>query len=397
MAPNRKGTKRKSESPPPEEGDVKKYRTRASSRNKSVSYKEEVSSSEAEEVPQKAEIGHDSNFEGDSSSSSSEEEKVPEEVESSSNESSKKKSSPYFSSVSAARNRRNAAATKNGKVKKNLKLAVAAASQKQVFKPVNLDQVDIQAEVNLSGSDSEDNSCSSSDDDFIKPIKKKKSPSKPKTATEEVDKEESEENAVSEQQEDAALDAWSSNLEALNNCQPKASASNDTTEVAPTVPSAVKAKGGSSRKPKASKTKTEKKKPSPSKRAVKAGGERLPSNVAELLKAEKNDQELSSEDDENWEKVAANSSSPNGEGDDYQLPAEGVEIVLAGGQTFGRKRKGPDIQNLIRLKINRIRREVQLVFIFIQIYHFYKRLLIISFYYRICIKCLLLPTWRTVI
>lgn len=296
MALNRKGTKRKSESPPLEEGDVKKYWTRSSSRNKSVSYKEEVSNSETKEVPQKAESGPDSNFEGDSSSCSiRKEEKVP-EVDSSSNESSKKKGSPYFSLVPVARNGRNAAATKNGKVKKNsTKLAVAGASLKQVFKPVNLDQVDMQAEVNLSGSDSEDNSRSSSDDDFQKPINKKKSHSKPKTAAEEVDKEESSENALSEQQEDAALDAWSSNLEALNNCQPaKASTSNDTTEVAPTVPSAIiKANGKSSRQPKGSKTKTEKKKPSPSKRgAMKAGGERLPSNVAELLKAEKNDQEL---------------------------------------------------------------------------------------------------------
>lgn len=375
MAPNRKGTKRKSESPPAPEEDVKKYKTRASSRNKSVSYQEKVSSSEAEEVPQKAERKDDSNFEVDNSSSSSVEEKVSEEVDSSSDENSKKRSSPYFTSAPTARKRRNAAATKNGKVsqvkKNSVKFAVATMSQNQVFKPVNLDKVDIQAEVNLSGSDSDDKPSSSDDDDFQKP--KKKSISKPKTETEKVDEENADEKALSEQQENTALDPWSSNLEALNNCQPKVSTSNEVTEEAPTSSSVIKSKGVSSRQPKTSKNKKEKKKPSSSKLVVKADGERLPSNVAELLKAEKNDQELSSEDDENWEKVVANkdSSSPNREGEDYQLPAEGVEIVLAGGQNFGRKRKGPDIQNLIRLKINRIRREIQLVLLFIQFYIFF--------------------------
>ena len=97
MAPNRKGTKRKSESPPLEEGDVKKYWTRSSSRNKSVSYKEEVSNSETKEVPQKAESGPDRNFEGDSSSCSiSKEEKVAEVATAAATKAVRRKASPIF-------------------------------------------------------------------------------------------------------------------------------------------------------------------------------------------------------------------------------------------------------------------------------------------------------------
>lgn len=88
------------------------------------------------------------------------------------------------------------------------------------------------------------------------------------------------------------------------------------------------------------------------------GGSKL--SVSEMLKLEKSEEQASSEDDENWETVKP--AKINETSESLDQPKKNVEIILEAEQAWKRKRKGKDLQEMIRLKINRVRKAIQLVF-----------------------------------
>lgn len=227
---------------------------------------------------------------------------------------------------------------KNSRVLPNIPINIG-------FKPVSIDITKMKSELDLSDS-SDSDSLLNNDDCCSKTL-----PSKPVSETDHEFESDSFKKQEQEQglcsaiknelvEESDKINPWLQNLEALKS---------DAGELQETKP-----------KPNEKKQPTRGKKIRPpskkSPKVPKKKGQTEESSVAEMLELEKAQDYSSSEsDDENWEKVKAPCIASERE---RELP-KSVEITL---ELSGlkKKKKGLDVENMIRLKINRIRREIQL-------------------------------------
>ncbi|XP_057368952.1 DNA repair protein complementing XP-C cells homolog [Daphnia carinata] len=328
MAPS-KGAKRKSDSPHTEGVETKRYSTRSSSK-KRVSYNES-DDGEENEAPSKI------------ISSSDDDDFVIEDKEAIKYEKKKKQSPPST----------NASQTK----KKNVKYLALGHSDtpKQAnsrlvvngpfnigFKPVSIDITKMKSELDLSDSSDSDSSLNN---DCCSKTPASKLTSETDHEFESVSYKKQEQGLCSTiknelVEESDKINPWIQNLEALKS---------DASELQETKPKQIEKKqptrGKKVRPPSKKSPKVPKKK-----------GQTDESSVAEMLKLEKaQDSSSSDSDDENWEKVKAPCVASERE---QELP-KSVEITL---ELSGlkQKKKGLDVENMIRLKINRIRREIQL-------------------------------------
>ncbi len=332
MAP-KKGAKRKSaESPAAVENflEKKQYATRSSNR-KRVSYNESDSNAEAEvyEPPKKIMC-----------SSSDDEVVTGDEEESHSEKNSKISPSTTF------KNKKNLIPQQETLRKQNGKIISQLVPINVSFKPVSYDSSKIKSELNLS--DDSDSESSSNDDCYPKQSQTNTftSISENSNNAEKYQGQDSATQAKGEilaESESVGINPWVKNLEALQN--------DYVIEEAPLVISHENTPSTSTSR------KGKKLKQLPKK--INKNVKRTESNeisVAEMLKLE-NAQSDCSEDDENWERVKPAMSDATDK--ERELP-KSVEVTLdiSG---LKRKKKGMDVENLIRLKINRIRREIQLV------------------------------------
>lgn len=353
MAPAR-GSKRKSESPPELGSDVKKYRTRSSvAARKQTNYHEDSSDDEAETQNHKR-----------MESSSSEEDFV---IDSHQIDSKEEETTPRSS-------RKRAGLSKPNVISMQRQLKDESCNAQQVrnpaFKPVAIDSSGVKIELDLSDSDSSSsNDCNNLSDDKRKSkyfLSRTKEISTSIDATAGV--------ADAEQSTDVAPDIWMKNLEALHGqshvIQEKVPhGENSCTTVNDIKVEAVSSKrkaqhkqqrkesAKSNAKGKQLKSSAAKSKLT-SKKSSQAAGVTNQSelNVVKLLKEEEPDQDTSSDDDENWERVV---DVPPVSGDS-EVP-KSVEVILEVDEPWKRKKKGRDLQDLIRLRINRIRKAIQLV------------------------------------
>lgn len=336
MAP-KKGAKRKSaESPAAVENLVEKkqYATRSSNR-KRVSYNESDSNEETEaevyEPPKKIMC------------SSSDDEVVTEDDEESHNEKNSK-----ISPSTTFKNKKNLKPKKETLKKQNGKIISQLVPINVAFKPVSYDSSKIKSELNLS--DDSDSESSSNDDCTPKKIQTNTftSLSENSNNAEIYEGQHSvtqQKGEIPAESESVGISPWMKNLEALQN--------DYVIEEAPLVISHENTPSTTT----STSRKGKKLKQLPKK--INKNVKRIESNeisVAEMLKLE-NAQSDCSEDDENWERVKPAMSDAADK--ERELP-KSVEVTLdiSG---LKRKKKGMDVENLIRLKINRIRREIQLV------------------------------------
>lgn len=321
MAPRKAGTKRRSDSPISERNvETKKCRTRASKRNQ-VSYKEDSDFSENEAIQGKKGIS-DKDF------------AVDEEMN---------------DEVSSSKSRTRAKRAPKTNVPPHTNHSISA------FKPVNVDDFKVTSELNLSDSDSDDSTS-------IAITSNKYSPSSPHSIHSSIKQEKKDDDLTSTGNQSLpgnlnanvpATDIWMSNLEALNhgkvlNCKNDDKLSKDAIK----SPS-IKTKN-------LKKVREKKQRKAPAKEKSKKTKQEDPEDidVSELLKFEKlhADAADESEDDENWEKVKEETMLQ----EERQLPDK-VEVMVDVGDGMKKRRKELDIQNMIRLKLNRIRREIQMV------------------------------------
>jgi hypothetical protein len=334
MAPN-KGAKRKSESPQREENvtERKRYSTRSSNRNR-VSYNNESEDDDVKEPPAKIVCSsEDDDFMID------DEAKDKKEII---------KSSPTLSETDKRKSRfsvnhRDSSKQKNAKVLPQVPINVG-------FKPVSYNVSKMKSELDLSDDSSDSENSMKAKDFCFTTIASEKECDKdfPESACMKQNQEKlhctpSKKVLVEELNIDSptGINPWMQNLKALKNEVHQENECQMKTEIIST-----KAKG-------------KKIKPPATKKINKDPAKNSPLNeisVAEMLKQEKIQESSSEDDDENWEKVKPSCDVPE---QARKLP-KSVEITLevSGLKT---KKKGLDVENLIRLKINRIRREIQLV------------------------------------
>lgn len=341
----KKGAKRKSESPPTVLGDEverKKYITRSSNR-KRVSYTETSNEDEINEPPVKVVC-----------SSSDDDFMV---VDNEKDDDKQHQTNRRLSLVTANHNKKNSkpsTSLKKGSRTKSNEAITSCQPMITTFKPVNIDASKIKSELNLSDESDSEDSCS--DDKSLREFKSspkgKISSCFPNNCDDQ--KQWTEHTTVKAEieaeAENIALNPWMKNLEAL-----KDENNHGTVHLKEEAP-----------------LKTEKRKSTPKKgKKVKQSAKKTPKNVssssglqeisvAEMLKLEEN-QDSSSEDgdDADWEKVKPIVSSVDNQEQEKELP-KSVEVTLDV-SGLKRKKKGTDIKDLIRLRINRIRREIQLV------------------------------------
>lgn len=338
--PPRKGAKRKSESPPTVETSApgKTYSTRSSNR-KRVSYNESENEDEVNEPPPKILCSSsDDDFVVD------DEEKYEQDCA--------KLPSVIATEVNNKKIAKKTIAHKKQVLKKNGKNSNPQAPINIAFKPVSYDESKIKSELNLSdNSDSED----SSDEGSCSPQNSSTDAACQATSSKlskVLDNQMQQTDCSVKNETDVGTDCdgvnpWMKNLEALQNeC-------NQFNQIQPPM-----------------KTEHTPKKGKKTKQVLKKGSKNTmmktePNEitVAEMLKLEK-DQSSSSEndDDENWEKVKPTATCDDPE-QERELP-KSVEVTLDV-SSLKRKKKGLDLHNIIRLKINRIRKEIQLVILFI--------------------------------
>ncbi|KAI9558622.1 hypothetical protein GHT06_015410 [Daphnia sinensis] len=332
MAPS-KGAKRKSNSPHTEGVERKRYSTRSSSK-KRVSYTESVGgdSGEENEAPSKT------------ANSSDDDDFVIEDREAKHEE--KKKQSPPSTTASQTKKKNvkhlalgqsDVPKQANSRVLPNVPINIG-------FKPVSIDITKMKSELDLS--DSSDSESSLNNDCCSKtPASKSISKIDHESESSPYKKQEQEEvlcSAIRNElvEESDKINPWLQNLEALKS---------DAGELQETKPKQIEKKQP---------TRGKKIKP-PNKKSPKFSKKKDQtdeSSVAEMLELEKaQDSSSSDSDDENWEKVKAPCVASERE---RELP-KSVEITL---ELSGlkQKKKGLDVENMIRLKINRIRREIQL-------------------------------------
>ena len=327
VRPN-KGTKRKSESPETEENVAatrKRYSTRSSNR-KRMSYNE--SDDESNQPPVKiACSSEDDDFLIQDEETKGEEETV--------------KSSPTSSETDKRNSKCSVTKPKNTFKRKSAKILPQVPIHVG-FKPVHYNISKLKSELDLSDSSDSETSMEAEDCTFTENLCKMQNQEKTHcTPSKSVLVEEL--NIVSP----TGISPWIQNLNALKNEVYQENEPIIKTEVIP------------------KKSRGKKLKPTPSKKINKCAATKKmvvqpkEISIAEMLKEEKvQDPTFSSEDDdENWERVKASPCVVPEQ--DRELP-KSVEITL---EVSGlkNKKKGLDMENLIRLKINRIRREIQLV------------------------------------
>lgn len=332
MASRKTAAKRRSDSPASEcDVERKKYRTRASNRNQQVSYKEEHVDSESCER-------QDKDFE--------EEFHTNETIDEASTRSSKQKPRTKRSLKKSPTN------SGSGANSVTANLIIPA------FKPVNVDNLKVKSELDLSDSDSDD-----SDNAVANTSKTSKQPSTNPLSSHSNVKHEKGDDCVSEKAENsqsgsvglAISDIWMKNLEALNHG--KSSDTSNDLVIEKENCSVVKTEISDSKPEKPEKlvrNRQRKQKKTPTKEKRK--GKKDMDVLDELLECENLQFDSAiSEDDENWEKVKEEKVIE----EERELPDK-VEVMVDVGDVK-KKRKGVDIQNIIRLKLNRIRREIQQV------------------------------------
>ena len=348
--PPKKGAKRKSESPTTEGNLVerKEYRTRSSNR-KRVSYNESDSN---EEPPTKIVCSSsDDDFVIDGDATGANNEQIS-------------KTSPF----TASQNKKN---SKSSAPKKNTLKSHNVTSSSQIpinsaFKPVSLDSSKIKSELNLSDSDSESSSSDCNSKSSQNETRFALPGNTNKVEECKVRNNTPQKKEILEKEEPVYVEnPWMKNLEALQNDyvieEKPMEAKNNTKE-----PS-TKKKG---KQLKQAKKKSNK---------ITERSESNEISVAEMLELENAQNDSCSEDDENWERVKPATINEQ----ERELP-QSVEVTL---DITGlkRKKKGMDVENLIRLKINRIRREIQLVITFLVLKYF--NFLHFTFLFsRTCIK-----------
>ena len=349
--PPKKGAKRKSESPTTEGNLVerKEYRTRSSNR-KRVSYNESDSN---EEPPTKIVCSSsDDDFVIDGDATGANNEQIS-------------KTSPF----TASQNKKNLKSSVPKK--KTLKSSNNVTSSSQIpinsaFKPVSLDSSKIKSELNLSDSDSESSSSDCNSKSSQNETRFALPGNTNKVEECKVRNNTPQKKEILEKEESVHVEnPWMKNLEALQNDyvieEKPMEAKNNTKE-----PS-TKKKG---KQLKQAKKKSNK---------ITERSESNEISVAEMLELENAQNDSCSEDDENWERVKPATINEQ----ERELP-QSVEVTL---DITGlkRKKKGMDVENLIRLKINRIRREIQLVITFLVLKYF--NFLHFTFLFsRTCIK-----------
>lgn len=332
MAPS-KASKRKSESPTDGPVERKRYSTRSLNK-KTVNYQEDDIHDDfvASKPSKKVASSSDDDFE-----IATEEQKhhdiTPDHIE----------SANKVNNSSGINKKTVGSGSKREASKKNIVKAPPAINLG--FKPVTYDANKIKSELNLSDDSDSDDSDSDTGPTQVLSKTNDKKPTisssfeviQPKLENEDAPELETPEVANNS----SAVNPWMKNLEALKEeCQ--------TENKQPLV------------KKEKTDTTPKKKVKTPAKQSRRKSNKNKPENpdeitVAELLKLEKMEDSSSDEEDENWEKVKPSSVTEK----EIDLP-KSVEVTL---DITGikRKKKGPDIQNMIRLKINRIRREIQLV------------------------------------
>lgn len=330
MAPS-KGAKRKSDSPHTEGVEIKRYSTRSSSR-KAISYKEGDDGEVSEAPPKTVSSSDDDDFVIEDKKTNYEKEKKESPPSTTTSRANKKNAKQMAASLS------NAPKKESGRLPPAIPLNIG-------FKPVRFDVMKMKSELDLSDSSDSDSPSSNEENCFKTPHSKPICETDLELASslcKKLDQEQGPSVFKNEFVEESdRVNPWTQNLEAL--------------------------KGNSGRlleakSPKIAKDQTKKgKKIKPvskkSQRVLKKNVQTDESSVAEMLEEEKAKDSSSSEsDDENWEKVKAPSIAVEQE---RELP-KSVEITL---ELSGlkKKKKGLDVENVIRLKINRIRREIQLV------------------------------------
>ena len=328
MAPS-KGSKRKSESPPESETNVKKYRTRSSSIQKRVSYNED-SNDEAKEIDQeKTQTDSDEDFILDP---------VGQKHDGSKDE-------KLVSTLKKMNSRSSTGFQKQQQVQKDSNNSQQVLNS--LFKPVPLTSSNIKSELNLSDADT---SSSSSDEEDLQQASSLPQPRAVSSISNVPDKK------VEDAPSSAVADVWMRNLEALH-------AEENATVIQEKIPlmspkTKVLPSGSNKNKGKQLKS-SSKGRDIPSGSKADATSTDSPSKsciVQQLLKLEEPDQDSSSEDDE-WEKVIDSSGAAQPAG----APLKSVEITLEVEESWKRKKKKRDLQDLIRLRINRIRKAIQLV------------------------------------
>lgn len=333
MAP-KKGTKRRSDSPPADvcETKIKKYSTRSCNR-KQISYNEienndDVDLDNEESNNKVISNSSDDDFVADNNIKS-------------------RKTSP----ITTSQNKRNSKCPASNKdnascTNKKASLQDPSVYHAPGFKPVNVDINKVKSELNLSDSDSEN----SETENFSPTVISNKCPENiPTVSPIDVKREDgvcqSTENV--KKCDDISINPWMKNLEALKNnldCEAE-----NKKEILKKESISTPKKGKKPKEPTNKKTKRKKSE------NLKDDSNEL--SLTELLKLENVKKEDSESDaDENWEKVK---SSPKVSENEKELP-KSVEITLDL-EGFKRKKKGKDIADIIRLRINRIRREIQLV------------------------------------
>lgn len=336
--PPKKGIKRKSESPPTLESSGKRYQTRSSSSlSKNVKYFEDSCEEVGGKTPETQNKSDDDFIENDTPPNKScAEIGMDEDVKKKSTKAKRPHPLPATQSQSSSRNK---------KTKPDL-----APSLNTNFKPVSCNSSNIKAELDLSDSDS---SCSSSSEEDETKLKTSllsnedsafTSPNK-EACSSFTDK--SEHNEPVGEEEAVYSIAWMENLKAIDVSKKRDSVSD---------PSSLSTHTAAPRRTKGKQLK--KHDPSPGKVAGVNNDREVSSAVIELLKSQEPNLESSSEDDENWEKVE---SRPLAGMVSEEVPNKSVQIELEVEQSWKRKKKDKDLQDLIRLKINRVRKAIQLV------------------------------------
>ena len=338
MAPN-KGAKRKSESPQTEENVVerKRYSTRSSNR-KQLSYNE--SDDELNKQPTKIVCSSEDDDFVIQDEETKDNKEIIEPSHTSSSAKLAKKNSRYFET-----NPKDTPRPKVAKVVTQTPINVG-------FKPVSYDISKLKSELDLSDSSDSESSMNAENDCLSTTAFKRQCKNDSTSANSLCTKQNQEKlhcttslEKVSVEQLDnfspTEVDPWILNLKALKNESQQENESVMKTEVTLTKKRGKKLKSLTTKKI----TKNTVKRSQP---------EEI--SVAEMLKQEEIQDSCSEEDDDNWERVKPSCDIPEHE---RELP-KSVEITLEV-SGFKHKKKGIDVENLIRLKINRIRREIQLV------------------------------------
>lgn len=335
--PPKKGIKRKSESPSKLESSVKRYQTRSSSSNKNVNYFEDSSeevNSKTLETPNKSD---DDFIENDNSPNNSCADIGMDEG--------KKKKGTNAKRTNSLPTTQSQTSSRNKKAKPDL-----APSLNPNFRPVSCNSSKIKAELDLS--DSESSCYSSSGEDETK-LKTSLLSDEDSAFTSPINNacssfnEKSEHNDLEGEDEEAVYSSvWMKNLKAIDADQKTDFVSVPPSLSIPAVPRRTKGK------------QLKKLDQSTEKRAGVTNDIEISSAVIELLKSQEPNLESSSEDDENWEKVESRPVTLAGE----KVSNKSVQIELEVEQSWKRKKKNKDLQDLIRLKINRARKAIQLVF-----------------------------------